>query len=243
RTPPVARPLPGNSAKSDTFARPGSVPGSVPVGVEIVTTTASAGSTAPKKSTSAFGASLMPAMPPAAAPWGRTAEAAKCSSCASEVTKTSSSSSRLWAAPTSSSPGLSAITSKSGRFGKPPGATRLTTPWRVPSVIGCPEAGDARASPRSLGSGGGGEARRRARRELHRVRGDGGQIHGREADEATAGGDGSELPAGRAVHGREDRVVLGAPRRRGGRLGAVGQVDAHGTARRGEHHEGGDIRD
>ena len=46
RTPPVARPLAGNSANSLTFALPGSVPSSVSLLAAIVTTTVSAASSA-----------------------------------------------------------------------------------------------------------------------------------------------------------------------------------------------------
>ena len=74
----------------------------------------------------------MPAIPPAPRPCGRTAEALKWSSWASEVTKTSSSSpERSSTAPTTSSPSLSAMTSQVDPFGAS-GVTRLTTPWAVP---------------------------------------------------------------------------------------------------------------
>jgi hypothetical protein len=106
--------LAGNSLKRETLARPGSAPASVSAGVEIVaTTTSEPGSTAPKKIAVAFAPRLMPAMPPAATPWGRTCEAPKWSSCASEVTNTRSSESGPWATPTTSSPGFSATTSNS----------------------------------------------------------------------------------------------------------------------------------
>ena len=73
RTPPVARPLPGNSPNADTFARPGSVPAIVATEVEIVATTASViEGSSPKNTASAFGERLMPAIPPAATPCGRT---------------------------------------------------------------------------------------------------------------------------------------------------------------------------
>src|SRR5690606_1709454 len=50
RTPPVARPLAGNSEKNDTLTRPGSVPGSAADVTETVATTFSAsGSIDPKK--------------------------------------------------------------------------------------------------------------------------------------------------------------------------------------------------
>ena len=75
-------------------------------------------------------------MPPAATPCGRTAEAEKRSSCASELTKTSSSSSAAGAAPISVSPSLSAMSSKSGFAGNALGTTRLTMPARVPSATG-----------------------------------------------------------------------------------------------------------
>ena len=56
-------------------------------------------------------------MPPAARPCGRTEDAGKCSSCASDVTNTSSSDSPdSWTAPTTRSPGRSATSSNSSRF-------------------------------------------------------------------------------------------------------------------------------
>ena len=78
RTPPVARPLPGNSDSADTLARPGSVPGRTSDDPEMVTTTAfPAGSTAPKKSAVDFAEMFIPAIPAAEILCGRTAEAGK----------------------------------------------------------------------------------------------------------------------------------------------------------------------
>src|SRR3954451_537885 len=134
RTPPVPRPLAGYSANGVTLTAPGSVPGSAVLEPDEVTTTAeSSTSNAPKNTTDCFGASRTPAMPPPERPWGRTAPAAKCSSCASEVTKQSSSSPVLSStAPTTSSPSASRITSQASRFPSTSGLTRLTTPARVP---------------------------------------------------------------------------------------------------------------
>jgi len=74
---------------------------------------AAAASTAPNHTTSVPAASRMPAMPPAARPWGRTADAGKRSSRASLVMNTSSASAPgSCAAPTTRSPCFSAISSK-----------------------------------------------------------------------------------------------------------------------------------
>ena len=138
RTPPVARPLAGNSVKADTLALPGSVPGRVWLPEAIVATTASSAASAArlvKNTTRASGPSLMPAIPPAVRPCGRTVDAGKRNSWASEATNTSSSSSAPWTAPTTSSPALSAMISKSGLFAQSFGVTRLTMPCRVPSAM------------------------------------------------------------------------------------------------------------
>lgn len=102
----------------------------------VATTDSVAGSTTPKKRTDAPELSLTPAMPPAGAPCGRTAEAEKCSSCASVVTNTSSASSGASAAPTTVSPCFRPMTSRSGRTGSADGTMRLTVPWAVPMAIG-----------------------------------------------------------------------------------------------------------
>ena len=131
RTPPVARPLAGNSCSGVTFTLPAVVPGSAPARPATVITTAgeyvpggpdgdpeaAAASTAPNHTTEAPADSRTPAMPPAARPCGRTEDAGKRSSCASDVTNTSSSDSPdSWTAPTTRSPGRSAISSNSSRF-------------------------------------------------------------------------------------------------------------------------------
>ncbi len=120
RTPPVARPFGGYSAYGVTLSEPPSVPGSAPEEPDEVTTTPSrAGSTTPKNATRAPRPSLMPAMPPAERPWGRTELAGKRSSWASLVTKTRSRSSRsATAAPTTRSPSLRLMTSQSLLFGR-----------------------------------------------------------------------------------------------------------------------------
>ena len=130
RTPPVARPLGGNSAYGVTFTLAGAVPGRAPSLPATVTTTGSAasppaepaswpaaGSTAPNQTTDARGESLMPAIPPAARPCGLTADAPNLSSWASLVTKTRSWSSwSSWTAPTTRSPSFREMTSKSAAF-------------------------------------------------------------------------------------------------------------------------------
>ena len=116
RTPPVARPLRGYSANGVTLRDAGLGAGQRVGRAREVTTTALAPDRVhgAEEHRGARRASLMPAMPPAARPCGRTAEAGKRSSCASEVMKTRSSSpSRSSTAPTTSSPSLSAMTSHS----------------------------------------------------------------------------------------------------------------------------------
>lgn len=76
RTPPVARPLRGYWSNGVSLAVVWTESSSVPREPATVKTTAStAGSTAVKEMTFAPSVSLMPAMPPAARPWGRTWEA------------------------------------------------------------------------------------------------------------------------------------------------------------------------
>src|SRR5690606_31940304 len=149
----------GNCENGVTLPEPASVPGSAAEEPASVTTTAvsrAAAGTTPKCTARAPAASLMPAMPPAARPCGRTLLAAKCSSCASLETNTSSSSSALVAAPTTSSPSLSVITSQTSPFaGASPGTTRLTTPPAVPSASGGTSASSGTsASTRSPASSG-----------------------------------------------------------------------------------------
>ncbi len=91
-------------------------------------------------------------MPPAARPCGRTVDAGKCSSEASDETKTSRSSAAAAPAPTTSSPSLSVITSQASRFaGTSAAATRLTTPDAVPrasvGAAGSSDASDTSDSP------------------------------------------------------------------------------------------------
>ena len=94
RTPPVPRPLPGYSANGVTLTRPASVPGRASDEPDTVTTTLSApASTAPKKTDPRTGREPDAGDAAAGAPCGRTPEAGKRSSWASEVTNTSSSSS------------------------------------------------------------------------------------------------------------------------------------------------------
>ena len=86
-------------------------------------------------------------MPPAARPCGRTEAAGKRSSCASEVMNTSSSvSPDSGTAPTTRSPGRSAISSKSSRFCGYSGSTRLTTPSAVPSATPAESTGHSPAT-------------------------------------------------------------------------------------------------
>src|SRR5262249_59889783 len=74
RTPPVARPFGGYSAYGVTLTVTADVPGSAPALPATVTTTGSVppGSTAPNQTTLARAASLIPAMPAADRPRGRT---------------------------------------------------------------------------------------------------------------------------------------------------------------------------
>src|SRR4029077_3609804 len=64
RTPPVARPLGGNSANGVTLTAPGSVPGRAVEEPLTVTTTDVAGSRAPNHTTECPATSLIPATPP-----------------------------------------------------------------------------------------------------------------------------------------------------------------------------------
>ena len=85
RTPPVARPLAGNSANSLTFALPGSVPSRVSLPAATVTTTAASASTRGtlvKWMAWAPLPRLTPAIPPAGHPCGRTEAAGNRNSCA-----------------------------------------------------------------------------------------------------------------------------------------------------------------
>ena len=108
-------------------------------------------STAPKKTTLAFGERLMPAMPPAGAPCGRTADAGKCSSWASLVTKTSSAPSGAEAAPTTASPGLRPMISRSGRDGERRGHDALHDALRgCRARAACRRRSAASASTRSV---------------------------------------------------------------------------------------------
>ena len=79
RTPAVARPLAGYSARGVFFMEPGTVPGSVSSPAVTVTTTArspSAAGTAENAMTPSPAATLTPAIPPAVRPCGRTSAAA-----------------------------------------------------------------------------------------------------------------------------------------------------------------------
>ncbi len=97
-TPPVARPLAGNSAYGDTFTLAAAEPGSAPVLPAAVTTTGSvlsalpsgSAATAPNQITVVLGESRTPAIPPAARPCGRTEAAPNRSSCPSLVMNTRS---------------------------------------------------------------------------------------------------------------------------------------------------------
>ena len=101
RTPPVARPFAGNSANGVTLTLAAPVPGSAPDRPATVTTTisppaaAASGPTAPNHTADAPADSLIPAMPPAGRPCGRTEAAGKRSNCASLVTNTRSASSSV----------------------------------------------------------------------------------------------------------------------------------------------------
>src|SRR5215472_2451839 len=138
RTPPVARPLGGYSAKGVTLTLAAPAPGSAPDLPATVTTTAASAvvvPTAPNQTTDAPDDSRMPAMPPAGRPCGRTEAAANRSSCASEVMNTSSaSSSEAWTAPITRSSSRRVISSNSSRLAGYSGITRLTTPLAVPSA-------------------------------------------------------------------------------------------------------------
>ncbi|MCY1370078.1 hypothetical protein D9M69_571530 [compost metagenome] len=119
RTPAVARPLGGYSANAVTFPAPGAVPGKAPSVPDTVTTTAasSPGATVPKNSTWSPAASLIPAMPPAVRPCGRTFAALKRSSWACLVRNTrSTSSAPAGSTPTTVSLSLRAMTSQSSRL-------------------------------------------------------------------------------------------------------------------------------
>ena len=104
----------------------------------------------PEEDRRGFAARFMPAIPPADAPCGRTADAGKVQQLRirgheDEVVAHRDPARR----PTTSSPGLSAMISSSGLTGNP-GATRLTTPWAVPSAIGSSESSETRPSTRSF---------------------------------------------------------------------------------------------
>ena len=171
RTPPVARPLAGYSSKGVTLTRPGrrAGQGAGAAGhgdhdrLAAVPDCRRPGRPRRTRSPTRAGASLIPAMPPAARPCGRTAAAPKRSSCASLVTKTSSS--VLVAsstAPTTWSPSLSAITSNSSRCRAVRGDPlhhALAVPQREPGG----RAGPARAERE--------HASRRARRRRTRSSG------------------------------------------------------------------------
>ena len=133
------------------------MPGSAFSASAMVTTTDSASSsagTAEAAMTRAPWRREMPAMPPAPRPCGRTFEASKRSSWASEVTSVRMSESAAVAAKTTRSPSARAITSQeSPRLGSSPGLTRLMTPAAVASTIGGWPAEPIGTSPTIFSSG------------------------------------------------------------------------------------------
>ncbi len=184
----------------------------------------------------------MPATPPPARPCGRTSEAEKCSSWASDVTKTSSSS------PVVELDRADEDVAVVERDEVPlvaadrcSGLTRLTMPSRVPSAMPAPlsssgvsasdraiEAGDLpqRHAALQVGRLGG----RRQRRQLEHVE----MRWTRPSDD-----DDADLAAGCRAYGRDDRVVLDpavdvaerASRRTYGRAGPVADSSAqHGSS-------------
>ena len=195
-----------------------------------MTTTASAGSKAPKKATCWPAPSLMPAMPPPDRPCGRTPEAGKWSSWASvEMKQSSSSPVASSTAPTTSSPSLRPMTSHSSRPSTS-GLTRLTMPSRVPSARPGPSVGERREREGALaGVEGEDLAQRQAALEVGVVGrvGQLGHVEDADLDQPAAVGQHADLAAGGGPYGARHHVVVGAalargraaPRRSCGRAG------------------------
>ena len=131
RTPPVARPFCGYSARGVTFAL--AIP-SCPF-VTVTTSAAEPGAVTPSAITASCVPSLIPAIPPPARPCGRTLAASKVRSFASWVTNVRAlSSEEHTVAAITISFGLSLITSHSVWFSGYSGFTRLITPFAVASA-------------------------------------------------------------------------------------------------------------
>ena len=189
-------------------------------------------------------------MPPAGQPCGRTDAPAKRSSCASDATNTSSSPSSPCAAPTTSSPALSADDLE---LGLAAGRRRWRRASRRPASCRARSAGRRRATRapaparRVVGERRGSRRSARRRRAAPSVGGTDGQVDGREPDEPPEARDGADLGAARGVDASTGwrraccdaraALIVGGP---SGPSGRSTRAIAAGGA---EEHAARDIRD